>query len=227
MLLSKLVYLSVKNVLYLADSSFTYEAFLEGDFNNDSDYATNINNVFSPLNQAIARLNDLERIPYKVDSISYRDIVSNVLDYSKLSSSASEIINVVQHYKGEYRNLAFRQFGVNKILITDYFVESSEYPILVEYKQELPYFGITDIQEVELVNGEVLDDNIDLKVAYGISESASNYVMEYVQGRLLEPIAPDLANMHISRAEQYFAGLKANVSMFHQDQVENIYKIGA
>ena len=56
MLLSKLVYLSVKNVLYLADSSFTYEAFLEGDFNNDSDYATNINNVFSPLNQALAQI---------------------------------------------------------------------------------------------------------------------------------------------------------------------------
>lgn len=227
MLLSKLVYLCVKNVLYLADSSFTYEAFLEGDFNNDSDYATNINNVFSPLNQALARLNDLERIPYKVDVISYRDIVNNVLDYSKLSASVSDVINVVQEYEGEYRNLAFRQFGSNKILITDYFKESSEYPILVEYKQELPYFGISDIKEVELVNAVFVDDNIDLKATYGISESASNYVMEYVQGRLLEPIAPDLANMHISRAEQYFAGLKANTSMFHQDQVENIYKIGA
>lgn len=226
MLLSKLVYLCVKNVLYFADSSFTYEAFLEGDFNNDSDYAININNVFSPLNQALARLNDLERIPYKTDIIAHTNIVNDVLDFSKLSASVSDIINIAQQYKGGYRNLAFRQLGIDKVFIADYIIESTAHPVLIEYKQELPYFSMADIKVVEQINGIVVDSNIDLKSTYGISETAANYVMEYVQGRLLEPIAPDLANMHISRAEQYFAGLKANASMFNQDQVENKYKIG-
>lgn len=43
MLLSKLVYLAIKNITYFDDMAFTYEAFLQGKYNHDSDYATNIN----------------------------------------------------------------------------------------------------------------------------------------------------------------------------------------
>ena len=71
--LSKLVYLSIKNAIYYDDASFSFDNFKKDLFNGDPDYATNINNVFLPLNEAIARLSDLERIPYKTIEISQND----------------------------------------------------------------------------------------------------------------------------------------------------------
>ena len=225
MLLSKLVYLSVKNVIYLSDKSFTYDTFLSGDFDNDSDYAININNVFSPLNEAISRLNELDKIPYQVESVKASQIIDGMLDLSLLSKKVNSIVHIVQIYNSTYRTLPFRKRGANQVFILGYIDKSRD--VYVEYKEDIPSFDYSDIQKIAIGNNsEVIENNIDLKSEYGISESASNYIMEYVQGKLSEPIAPELANLHITRSEQYMSDLESANSSFHQRVVENVYRIG-
>ncbi len=69
MQLSKLVYEVVKNVKYLEDTGFTYEAFVRGEYDNDLDYKNSINNAFSPINEAIHRLSDRNKIKHKIELI--------------------------------------------------------------------------------------------------------------------------------------------------------------
>lgn len=231
MLLSKLVYLSVKNVLYYSDSSFTYDAFLEGNFDSDPDYATNINNVFLPLNEALARLNDLNRIPYKIQEIEFDsdeeeynvDLTTEILDDDENTVNVKEVVDVGVFVDGIALRIPFIPFGLNKIHI-----EASCTPIYVEYKEDIPMFSIDDLVERETDDdGNVVDDNIDLRVKYGITEAMSNYIIEYIQGKLLEPIAPELANMHLTRAETYFSNFPTVDATFRQKSVARKFKIGA
>jgi len=67
--LSNLVFNAVKNVKYLEDSNFSYDGFIRGEFDNDMDYANSINNVFAPLNEAIHRLSDMNKISFKVERL--------------------------------------------------------------------------------------------------------------------------------------------------------------
>ena len=104
MYLSKLVYLAIKNVLYQSDSSFTYENFMNGSFDNDIDKSMQINNAFTPLNEAISRLSDLERIPYRYERFSNDKIQINLDSFSK---PVKEIIGVYQNGNA----IQFKQFG--------------------------------------------------------------------------------------------------------------------
>ena len=83
MKLSKLVYLSIKNAIYYDDASFSFDNFKKDLFNGSPDYAMNINNVYLPLNEAISRLSDLERIPYKV--IKVNQITDGVVDLKQIA----------------------------------------------------------------------------------------------------------------------------------------------
>ena len=58
------------------------------------------------------------------------------------------------------------------------------------------------------------------------TDGMCNYIMEYVMGKLTEQISPEIANMHITRAEQYFNGLKPNNSNLTQHSVKSVYKVG-
>ncbi len=52
-----------------------------------------------------------------------------------------------------------------------------------------------------------------------------SYIIEYAAGRLLEPIAPELANMHITRSEQYFDDLEEQQTPFSQNKITTKYRI--
>lgn len=212
MLLSKLVFLSVKNVIYLNDPSFNYDGFLQEDFDNDIDYAQNINNVFTPLNEAITRLSDLERIPYIVEEVKVES--DRTIDLTKCEHKIRRVVNVAQvGTDGSFVKLGHVMFGKNKVRITSPF--SSYNKIYIEYKQDIPAFSRVDFEE-----------DIDLSEEYGIDEAMTNYIMEYVQGKLSEPLAPELANMHITRAETYFSNIPTVQSSFPQINVEKLYRIG-
>ena len=223
--LSKLVFLSVKNVIYLNDPAFNYVDFIKGDFNNNLDYATNINNVFSPLNEAISRLSDLERIPYIVEEVE----VSNdcTVDLRQCEKKIRQVVGLAQvGDDGSYRKLAFRQFGKDKIRIVSNF-STFKNRFYIEYKENIPTFSNLNLMEVTYdENSDLVDNNIDLFEEYGIDEAMSNYIIEYVQGRLLEPLAPELANMHITRAEAYFNNLDIAKKSFPQQSVEKKYRVG-
>ena len=211
MLLSKLVYLCVKSAILFDDKDFTYEAFVEGSYDEDPDYSQNINNIFIPINEAIARLSDTEKIPYVVNGIDFSDLEDKiVLPFSKLEKPVKQIISVAQLYGGQYRTLAWRPFGQNQILISSYIDPSKK--IYVEYKEDVKHFDSTNFNE-------------DMK-DYGITDSMCNFIMEYSQGRLTENVSADLANMHITRSEQYFANISFVTSAFNQENVESVFTIG-
>lgn len=223
MKLSKLVYLCVKNAIYYDDSSFLFESFLEGKFNDSPDYATNINNVFTPLNEAIARLSDLERIPYRVEECNVKEKIIDLLSLTS-KTNVKEVINVAEvTNNGSYQKLAHRPFGIGKVFVTDYF--NSFNKIYIEYKEDIPSFDEYNLPRAN-AKGEIdYEGGLDLK-DYGITDSMCNYIIEYVVGRLLEPISADLSNMHISRAESYFANIKPVSQAFPQQLVANLYRVG-
>lgn len=199
MLLSKLVYLSIKNVIYQNESDFTYLSFMQGNFDNDIELSMQIVNAFSPLNEAISRLSDLDRIPYRVENKSH---VRGVLSLSSLSHPVKEIIGINNGREA----VAFKILG-DDIILRDY---PSVDNVYIEYKEDIKTFSEDDLVDLEEDEyGHVIDHNIDLK-DYGLNESMCNYIIEYVKGKLLEPIAPELANLHITTAETYFSNLNPN-----------------
>lgn len=233
MKLSKLVFLCVKNVLYLNDSSFNYDSFLLGDFDPDPDYDTNINNVFTPLNEAIARLSDLERIPYKVVEVKFKSpkvIDANDIDGNGTSINVKETCGVGQLVMNQAVVLAHKQVGSN-VLLLDNLLDRSK-PVYLEYKEDIPCFDRSYIPAKNPLTGDLdYDDNgdptpdVELK-DYQISDSMCNYIIEYVQGKLQEPIEPNIANMHVTRAEAYFSNIRTVRPLLIQSVISTKYKIG-
>lgn len=206
MLLSKLVYLCIKNVVYYDDSSFTYKQFLEGKFNDDPDYSTNIFNVFLPLNEALARLSDLERIPYHVKEVSYLNKKVPLSSIEDEEHKIKEIIGVAYQFNNEAPvAVQFKIIG-DSLFIYSYIPEKSK--LYIEFKEDLPYFDATYLE----------DGDVELR-KYGISDSMCNFIMEYVAGKLGENISPELANMHLTRAEQYFMNIRAVHSNLRQTAI--------
>lgn len=222
MKLSKLVYLSIKNAIYYDDASFSFDNFKKDLFNGSPDYAMNINNVYLPLNEAISRLSDLERIPYKV--IKVNQITDGVVDLKQIENENSikikEVINVVK--LPSYEKISHRNLGLDKILIIgSYNVRE----IYIEVKEDIPHFDSTDYSYRK--NDTDITEEYDKELNdYGITDSMCNYIMEYIMGRLTEQISPEIANMHITRAEQYFANIKPNKNNLTQTNVKNVYRVG-
>lgn len=218
MKLSQLVYLCIKNVVYYDDFSFTYEEFLKGTFKDTPDYSVNINNVYTPLNEAIARLSDLERIPYRVEAC---DINNRIIELSKCSKKVKEVISIAQSsYKG-FEKLEHKPFGLGRVFVSDYSTYGDTY---IEYKEDIPTFS--ELNMPYYLYGSLVEiDDYELR-DLGITDSMCNYIVEYVTGRLYEPINADISNMHITRAEQYFANIKPTSSAFAQKAVEASYRVG-
>ena len=213
MLLSKLIYLCVKNVVYVDDISFSYDEFLKGTFTNSSEYSTSILNVFSPLNEAIARLSDLDRIPYQIDALETNGKGEVLL--SDLSNPVKEVINVARVYSANnYDKLEFMILG-DKIK-----TNLSNTVIYIEYKIDIPMFDENDIPNEKLLGTK----DVELK-EYKITDSMCNYIIEYVKGNLGSVVGEDIANMHLTRAEQYFDNIRSAILTFNQSNVKARYTI--
>ena len=218
MKLSELVYQCVKNVAFNDDTSFSFENFLEGNFDGSADYATHINNAFIAVNEAIARLSDLERIPYRVEKC---DVVDNVIDLNKCIFNVKEVISVARYFSS-FEKLNHRPFGIDKV-----FVEGAyDYLTYIEYKEDIPFFTKDDIKyETDYEGFELNDKSVDLRT-YGITNSMCNYIIEYVMGKLFELSSVEVANMHLSRAETYFMNIRPTTSAFAQKNVTATYRVG-
>lgn len=215
MLLSKLVYYIVKNVKYLEDLGFIYESFKVGDFDNDLDYINSINNVFTPLNEAIHRLSDRNKIPNITMQVN---AVNGVVDFSKIDKKIKKIISVFTLYKDKYLCCPFKYLGQYKILV------NSKTPwVYIEFKEDIKNFEKIDFNYKDKEEYDGTND-IDLS-EYGINETMISYIIEYCQGKLMETIAPEIANMHITRSEQYFNDLEDFSRNFHQEQITKINRI--
>lgn len=220
MQLSKLVYEVVKNVKYLEDTGFTYEAFVRGEYDNDLDYKNSINNAFSPINEAIHRLSDRNKIKHKIELIGKAN-KNGIIDLGTLAYDINKIINVFSLLNGDYVHVEFREFGKDKLLVTS----NSDNELYLEYIQDICHFSKDDIYFFTDNNNIIEKKDVDLKKDYGITETMCSYIIEYAAGRLLEPIAPELANMHITRSEQYFDDLEEQQTPFSQNKITTKYRI--
>lgn len=254
MRLSELVFLSVKNVNYFDDDSMTYNEFMQTYLkgsDNYTDYSVAISNVFTPLNEAIARLSDLEKIPYKVVEVAQDKLENMLLNIKNLGVNIKEVISVAR--SDTYEKLPFAPYGVDKIRLLrpharvgalgiyiandDYgqitYFGNASLPLILEYKEEIPTFDKTFIDYVDADEDNEFDSEDELELnpkdkdmsEYGINGTMCQYIIEYCQGKLEEQIAPDLALMHLTRAEQYFNNLSTVKSAFVQQVVHKKYTI--
>ena len=122
MKLSELVFLTVKNAIYLDDVSFTYDSFKRDFdiFNDSAEYGNYIQNAMLGINEAIARLNELNRIPFR---ISEKLVVSDgfielpsTITISNKDVRIKEIIGVAKVEKYGIVPIQYRQFSSNKLL---------------------------------------------------------------------------------------------------------------
>ena len=210
MTLSELTYAVVKNVKYLEDAGFTYDAFLQGDYDADQDYSNSINNAIAPINEAIHRLSDRNKILYKIATLGVPN--SALIDISQFARHIKKIKNVFYMNGSYYKKVGHREYGKEFI----YVEVVMNYPLYVEYIEDIKSFKKEDIYNEE--------KDIDL-YTLGITETMCSYIIEYAQGKLQEPIAPELANMHITRAEQYFEDLEEQQTSFNQEVVSRKYGI--
>lgn len=209
MKLSEITYQVVKNVKYLDDTGFTYEAFVAQDYDADQDYSLSINNAMAPINEAIHRLSDRNKIAYKVVSVG---IPTNALvDITKIRNIKK--IKAMFYMDGiDYVAVGFREYSKGYVFIE----RVLECPLFAQFIEDIPAFKITDIYDE--------DKDIDLS-SIGINETMCDYIVEYAQGKLQEPIAPELANMHITRAEQYFDDLDEQQTAFTQKVITSKFRI--
>lgn len=205
MKLSKLVYLCVKNVILYDDESFSYDGFIKGKFNGNPDYATSINNVFSAINQAISRLSDLERLPYRVEEITLEDYAFNISD---LEHNLKEIVAIA--YIDSYKNITPLTFEIvgNQVIVKGVV---SNAKVHVEYKEDI-FFIQGESYYYEYTVNELGEDTLitskDIELRdLGINDQMCNAIVEYAKGVLNEGVEAALANMHITRAEQYFMNI--------------------
>ena len=221
MYLSRLIYECVKNVIYLGDEGFTYESFVAGDYDNNLDYATSINNVFTPLNKAIHRLSDRNKIKNKVVGIGMVGVngLADISDYSKDIKKITNVFSLSSN--GMYFRNEFREYGRDKIVIMN---PSSSSVYYMEYMQDIKHFTRDDFFKKEIADNEYEERDIDLK-EYGITDTICSYIIEFVQGHLLENIDSSLANMHRAHAEQCFDDLETQQTSFSQRVVHKAYRI--
>ena len=205
MKLSKLVYLCVKNVILYDDESFSYDGFIKGKFNGNPDYATSINNVFSAINQAISRLSDLERLPYRVEEVTLEDYAFNISD---LEHNLKEIVAIA--YIDSYKNITPLTFEIlgNQVIVKGV-VNNAK--VHVEYKEDI-FFIQGESYYYEYTVNELGEDTLitskDIELRdLGINDQMCNAIVEYAKGVLNEGVETALANMHITRAEQYFMNI--------------------
>lgn len=226
MKLSKLVYLCVKNVILFDDAPFDYESFIQGKFNGDPDYATSINNVYTSINQAISRLSDLERIPYRVNEIQLNDYAFSISAFENLHKHNIKEIVAIAYIDSNKSILPlnFREVG-DKVIVD---CGISNIKVHVEYKEDIFFnegdfdykYTVDELGEATLLTSK----DIELR-EYGIKDETCNAIVEYVKGALSEPVETALSNMHTTRAEQYFMNINPVRSAFAQTSVYKKWRV--
>lgn len=220
MLLSMLAYLGVKSSLLSGDDSFTYASFLNKESKANTDYRAQISGVFIPLNEYIQRLANLDKLPMKTDCIG---LVSGYeFALAGLSCEPMKIVSLFQLDEGSYRNLEFREIG-KKIRILGSYDETAD--VYIQYSENIPYFTESDLVDLSESDGTVTDGNIDLYAEYGITNEMCAYCIEFIQGKLMETMAPEIANAHVLHAESYLNNVDVKTTGFYQNKVEAIHKI--
>lgn len=217
MRLAELAYECVKDSINFA-SSISFDSFIQGDFDEDRDYETQISGVFSCMNLAFSRLAAGTKIPLKLEEC---DVSKNgLIEFSK-----GRVVNCVDTIYGGYVRIPFRTTGdADSIALQGPIPRNRK--AWVEYEPRVRHFTMDDIrverldEDDEAVFAEqTAEKNVDLLQEYGIDEVMCDYVKEFVKGTLMEYISPDLARWHLNLAEQYMRELRTKTTAYYQPNV--------
>ncbi len=214
MTLSELAYHVVKNVKYYEDPGFTLASFRAGDFDADPDYANSINNALAPINEAIHRLSDRNKLQCRVATLGEQ--LALLADISSVPM-VKRVRNAFFMTAAGYERVGFRELNRGQLLLDS--LKSGTF--CIEYWVDVPNL---QKQWSDNLGNYIAANDPDLS-QFGVNETMCGYVVEYAQGKLLEPIAPELANMHVTRAEQYFDDLEEPSTPFNQPVVERKFGI--
>jgi len=223
MKLSRLAYEVVKSALKLGNSEFVYEAFRQKDFDSDIDYSADIDNCYTEINQAIHRLSDLRKIPYKVESFQTNK-GSSIFDFATTELKIKNIIAIVKlnESNGDYKNIPFRTIGATKINLLG--VGEASQKLYVEYVEDIPNFTDDDFDYSNYAEtGEYQDVELS---DYGINESMCSKIILYASARLFSKVDPQIAAKEENIAEQYFDSLPDHGTSFTQKVIKAVYRIG-
>ena len=223
MKLSRLAYEVVKSTLKLGNSEFMYEAFRQKDFDSDKDYSTDIDNCFTEINQAIHRLSDLNKIPFKLEPF-YTNNGSPIFDFSTIDIKIKHIVSIVKlnENNGDYENVPFRNIGAKKVVLMG--IGSSSQKLFVEYIEDIPNFTYEDFDYTDYAETGKYND-IDL-LDYGINESMCSKIILYASSRLFAKVDPQIAAKEENIAEQYFNDIPVHGTSFLQKAIKVAYHIG-
>lgn len=224
MLLSRLVYNAIKSVKYLDDKNFTYDGFKKGDFDDDVDYSSEINNVYDSLNRVIHELSDAHKIPFKVAKVYKGE--DNLVPINGYGLSIKTIVNIFYLDKdiGDYVKLEHRNVGTEKLFIL------GECPdeLYIEYIEDIPNFDedsykyASSLEEEQDVEFEEYD--VDLK-NYGINETMCSYIELYVKGALFMDISPDQGVYMQNEAKRQISNLDEYQTTFAQKKIKKVFGI--
>ena len=224
MKLSRLAYEAVRLSSQTSGKVLSYSDFLNGngDTNNDCSFA--VNSVFVFLNEYFQRLVTLQKIPFKVKDIGAVDGSSvSSFPISSIATDVNSVVSVFQLVSGEYVNVYFRELNRNIQLLGEW---SPALDIYVQYQEDIPYLSEDDLVALEDgTDGKTVDNNIDLKEAYGITDEMCVYALEWCQGKMMEESSPSLSMIHINNVENYLNGIQDKQTAFYQNKIESKYKI--
>lgn len=222
MLLSRLAYEVVKSALKLGNQEFIYDAFRHNDFDSDIDYSNEIDNCYLEINQAIHRLSDLRKIPYKVEKFTTNG--GSIFDFTTTDLKIKKIIAIVKlnEKTGDYVNIAFRTMSSTKVNLLG--LGEQPQSLYVEYVEDIPNFSNDDFDYSNFAaNGQFRD--VDLK-DYGINETMCSKIILYAAGRLFYHIDPQMAAKEENLGEQYFDDLPNHGTSFNQKNIVPTFRIG-
>lgn len=213
MRLSKLAFECVKNTINLpTNKNLNYISFIRGEYDNIRDYTLQIGGVFTALNLAIARLVTNNKIAFLTDKI----IIEPRRLYQIIKFEKGQILNVVFLKNDGYDRIEFRNINATEYMVSAAINKETE--AIVEYRPNLPFFTLEDIQTTS--DTELNENDVEL-IDFGVTDLMCNYLIEFVKGQLLETMDANLASLHISRAEQYFAQMPTYSTSFYQQKIRN------
>lgn len=213
MKLSTLLYEIVRGSITMPNPNISVESLTNSIVDKEdvgTQWALQVSAAFKALNLALSRLQDYRKIPFSHDF--HTIFTNNVADFDK-----GEIVNVVIPSFNGYENIKFRTFDRNtKVELISRFEIANP---IIEYKKTIPHFSESSLSKIT----EDGDSNVDLTKEYGITDQMCDYIIEFACAQIMEVVAPDLSNLHNSRAEQYFAGLETVGTAYRQDHVSDFY----
>lgn len=223
MKLSRLAYEVVKSALKLGNQEFVYEAFRQKDFDSDIDYSADIDNCYTEINQAIHRLSDLRKIPFKVEPFQTNQ-GSSIFDFATTELKIKNIIAIVKlnESNGDFQTIPFRTIGGSKVNLLG--IGENSQKLYVEYAEDIPNFNEDDFDYSEYAEtGEYRDVELS---DYGINESMCSKIILYASARLFAKVDPQIAAKEENIAEQYFDSLPVHGTSFTQKVIKATYRIG-